>query len=255
MADIRLVRYRNSYGQEIFFDNKTFFAEEIHIGNTSARYNSLSLFNSPGIVTDNYSYEAMPLRFRFALKDKALDRGNRDKVFNAFTSLSPGVITIYTDENEYSIDAHLVAVPDFSRVNSHVWRWEASFIADYPFFRVGRLPNQKVISDNYTDIYSKSPVKVPMIITFFHSTPFTNQTISKGFSITVPTGVSWVRVDTNNFNIVDSNGNNANNCISASESIDDVMLVPGYNRIFCASYSAGNNNTYIEWYDLKGGVL
>lgn len=249
MADIRLVRYRNSYGQEIFFDNKTFFAEEIHIGNTSARYNSLSLFNSPGIVTDNYSYEAMPLRFRFALKDKALDRGNRDKVFNAFTSLSPGVITIYTDENEYSIDAHLVAVPDFSRVNSHVWRWEASFIADYPFFRVGRCKQRE---KNATTIYVNSPVPVhpDFILTSHVYFPDYHFFINK-------TGDEpWVRLSTTDFSIIDNLGNDKTFylCLSNdSTDLDDIFLYPGSNDL---SVSAGAGNDYfVEWWELRGGIL
>lgn len=255
MKNIRHIRYRNFYGKEIYFDNKKYFAEEIQIGGTSARYNSLRLFDSPGAVTDDYGYDVMPIHIRFALLDKSDNRDNRDLAGSLFASVKPGILTVYTDDDEYSIELHLTQTPVFNKVNTHVWRWEADFIADYPFFQKGRLPNRKTIESYTTIVYNTSPVPVPVKIRFYKDTPFKNQTSGKGFSVSLPQGADWIEVDTKNFNITDSSGNNANNCVSIYDEIDEVMLLPGKNEIFCPTYSSGGNNNTLEWWELRGAVF
>ena len=96
---------------------------------------------------------------------------------------------------------------------------------------------------------------VPVKIRFYTITPFKNQTSGKGFSVSLPQGADWIEVDTKNFKITDSSGNNANNCVSVSDEIDEVMLLPGKNEIFCPNYSSGGNNNTLEWWELRGAVF
>lgn len=252
MTDIRYVRYRNCYGQDLYFDNRKFFAEEIHIGGTPAKYDSLSLFDSPGIITDNYSYEPMPIRFRFALKDKSSTRADRDRAVNIFTPTAPGIITIYTQDDEYSIDAHLTAVPDFTRANSHVWRWEASFIADFPFFRKGRIKQRyEAVPDAATkivNVYSSSPVPVHPEITVPPHTVF----IDCGFFIN---SGDWATLNTSDYSLYDENGNDISNCLSLSSgytNVDDIYLYPGNTSL---KINTNGRKCIIEWWELRGGII
>ena len=104
------------------------------------------------------------------------------------------------------------------------------------------------IGDN--TVYNNSPVAVPVEIKIFYSGKVQNSTIGQGFNHSAhPTGASYYTVYTENFKVIDNNGNDCNNRIISGD-IGDIVLIPGNNTIL----STGTG-TVLYWQELRGGVL
>ena len=59
----RFLQYHNCYGQEIFFNNKTFLCESMEISKATARYNAHTPISNDGQVTSDYYCSPLPMRF------------------------------------------------------------------------------------------------------------------------------------------------------------------------------------------------
>ena len=143
----------------------------------------------------------------------------------------------------------MISRPEFIRAGSHAWRWEAEFIADFPYWKKGEK-HSKTLSIGDNTVYNNSPVPVPVEIKITSAGMVQNSTIGQGFNHLAPaTGASYYTVYTENFNVIDNNGNDCNNLISSAD-IGDIVLLPGNNTIL----STGTG-TVLYWRELRGGVL
>lgn len=251
MGRRKTVIYTNCYGQEIFFDNRVFFCEEIKLSGGAAKYSSLALSYSDGQVTSGYGAEPLPIHFRFSFFDRQNNEYLRNRLMDVFTPTEPGVLKIYTENEVYSIDVHLTARPEIKRTGRRVYTGEADFTADFPYFRKGVRMSEITTDDTHTEIISRSPVKLFPVITFFGGARIRNDTTGSGFSVSKYFGsAEYITVDTNTFKVRDNNGNDVNYLIAGNEDIGDVFLMPGENDIYCT-----RSGTVIRWWELRGGII
>ena len=257
----RMVRYTNAYGEQLIFDNKVLFCEEMHIGAAPAKYNAQPRAFDDGQYSSDYKTEPLPLSFRFALRDRENNEFLRNKVVDVFTSTKPGTITVYTENEKYTIQAHLVARPDLQRVGSRIYRWEASFVADLPYWKKGSVMLEKELAlPGSAAIISRSPLPVPVIIEI-HATGqvyIHNDSNNEWIYMTIPEGYSAlpVSIDTENFNVKNALGTNVNQFISSEHDIGDFCIEPGSNSISVGWYGPGSGEKVkIKWWELKGGII
>ena len=245
----RYVKYTNSIGQTISFGKNGFLCEKMEISKAPARYNAYIPISGSGQITSGYDAAPLPIKLQCALVDAKDHFINRQFAMDVFTPLSPGVITVINDDGEYSIEAHLISRPEFVRAGSHSWRWEAEFIADFPYWKKGEKHSMTLSTGDNT-VYNNSPVSVPVEIKIFYSGKVQNSTIGQSFNHSAPPpGASYYTVYTENFKVIDNNGNDCNNRIISGD-IGDIVLVPGNNTIL----STGTG-TVLYWQELRGGVL
>lgn len=264
---IRKVRYRSYYGEELIFDNRTLFCEEMHIGNAPAKYNGQARAFCDGQYSGDYLVQPLPLNFKFALRDVADDAFLRRKVQDVFTSVRPGVITITEGAEKYTIEAHLTARPDFVRISKRVWRWDAAFIADFPYFKKGVAMKEKELTiggkemtiGGEKSIVSRSPVDVPVIVAINATGAIVvgNSTTDQYIYMAIPSNaVLPVTIDTENFRIKNGTGVNVNQYLSGNREIGDFVLAPGNNTVYASLYGSGSDGTVtIKHWELRGGVI
>lgn len=259
----RMVRYTNAYGEQLIFDNKVLFCEEMHIGAAQAKFNAQPRAFDDGQYSSDYKTEPLPLSFRFALRDRENNEFLRNKVVDVFTSTKPGTITVYTENEKYTIQAHLVARPDFQRVGSRIYRWEASFVADFPYWKKGSVMLEKELTVREGDtgasgvISSRSPVPVPVVIEIEGVGSVFVYINGKYIYIDIPANANLpISIDTENFKVKDANGQNKNNYIASGREIGDLYLEPGSNIVRTGLHGSGSvDSVKIKWWELKGGII
>lgn len=258
--NIKRIKYKTETG-EAFFDNipgGELFCEEIDLTGTAGVFSSDNLVFSDGQVTTEVDLAPKTIPASFAFRDRFNDAYKRYRLEALFSPKYKGVLTVFNDHDVFSIDCRPKDIPVFkrSRDNPRIWRWDVEFSADFPYFRKGTVQNRKIITSAYTNIRSTSLCNVPIEITFCAGTPFQNQTIgaSSGFSISM-CGNESVTVNTQDFSVINQDGQKVNNCIDSTARLDNLCLLPGNNNIFCPTFTDGENNTVVKWWDLVTGVF
>ena len=107
--------WRNALGQEIVFDNRTFFLESIDMTGTSGIHTVESLAMTDGQVTLGHHLGAKTIPCSFAWKDVRDDRWMQEHLPALFNPLIGGTLTVRTREETYSIDCYPTDVPVFKR--------------------------------------------------------------------------------------------------------------------------------------------
>lgn len=245
----RFLQYRNCYGQEIFFNNKTFLCESMEISKATARYNAHTPISNDGQVTSDYYCSPLPMRFSCALYDPKDLIANRRLVDRVFSSLAPGELTIRTDEGNFKITAHQTARPELVRAGSHAWRFELEFIADDPYWKFGEENSKSLIADNNT-IVNYSSVAVPFRLKVTESGHLVNTTIGRGFSFGAPpSGVDYYIINTEDYSVKGSDGSDLNYLLNPTN-LENAALLPGTNIIW--TQTAG---LVLSWDELRGMVI
>lgn len=253
---MRKMKYINALGQELFFDNKAkLFVEKMEIFSTPARFGSQSLAMGDGAVSYGYGFEPKPLKFDFAYYDRDGDPVMKKYIGNVFTPTEVGKIVIYMpDGEELSIDAHLTAVPEFRKVSRRKIAWTADFVADNPFFRVGRRPNSVTVTTQTVTIRNNSPVRVPVVLRFNGALTVTNTATGNSLRMLTTVG-DWVTINTGDFTVRNDYGSDYSKYLDPASDIGDLFLVPGVNTLTLTGREAPGYGVTVQWYELRGGVM
>lgn len=257
---IKKIRYTNSLGVSIDFDNKKLFCENMDLTGMPGTFSVDAFAYTNGQITTSRSIGGRTIPCSFALVDRNDDESLRNKLAAAFSPLLTGTLRIQTGNdmhgNVYEIDVYSSAVPVFKRDSGvwYVWRWDVNFVADYPFFRKHR-PNIVRLSERETVVASYSTIDVPIKITFPQTAQFRNVTTGTGFNVRAAEGHPFpITVDTAAFTITDSNGDDAGSAVSISDDISRVLLIPGNNTIQC-DWNDHTDPVVLEYPELSLGVF
>ena len=107
--------WRNALGQEIVFDNRTFFLESIDMTGTAGIHTAESLAMTDGQVTLDHHLGAKTIPCSFAWKDVKDDRWMQAYLTSLFNPTVSGTLTVYTREETYQIDCYPQDFPVFQR--------------------------------------------------------------------------------------------------------------------------------------------
>lgn len=247
----RKVIYRNELGQEIIFDCKLFFCEYIDTLGTPCIANTEQLASVHGQKLISRKLGAKTIPCKFAFKDIYNNDTKRDLLAKIFSPMLSGVLTVYNQWDFYSIDVRPAEMPVIQPESPRVFKWEVDFIADYPLWRRG-IQKQQTLTSAYTVIRSPCTVNLPLEITFYQSAPFKNNTTNQGFTVN-NFSTDFIKVNTLDFSIYNSNGIKASNAVDANDDIGDVYLAPGNNTIFSPTNS--ETPTVIRYWELFEGVM
>lgn len=252
--NVKKVIYRNSLGQEVVFDNKFLFCESIDMTGNSGIHTTETLAFADGQVTTAHQLGAKTIPCSFALKDADRDIWLRDRLAAVFNPLVSGVLTVYDRENKYEIDVYPQNVPVFTKDKKvdFVYRWNVDFVADYPYWRVGGIHTQPLMHNREQSIYNPCFMELPLEITLVgRSTLVVIGKDQASFSIEPHPDNKSVMINTRNYKVIDSDGNNVNHLISADKELDKVTLIPGENKILFLS----DNDGTMSYYHLSTGVF
>ena len=242
------VIYENSFGQRIEFDNKKLFIENIDMMGNTGIHATESLAFADGQTSVYHKLGAKTIPCSFALKNVDLDFYTKLYLEGIFNPNISGTLTVITKKDIYKIECRPQDVPAFKRDGKFVYRFDVDFVADFPYWQKG-AEISLTLSTAETFVYSNNPIELPMKIVFpaDEATPFGVN--GKGF--TLKNHDFQITVNTQNFKVTNSSGQNCNQYIDAAAPIDEMSFKFGQNRIFCPIYSG----VQIFYYDLSLGEI
>ena len=257
--------WRNGTGQEIVFDNRTFFLEDIDMTGTAGIHTVETLARADGQVSIAHQVAAKTIPCSFAWKDMHDDRYMQERLTSLFNPLMPGTLTVYTRDNVYAIDCYPQDFPVFKRVSGlPVWRWEVDFVADYPYWRKGTERVFHLTSNTGNSLFSPCPFAIAPVIEL----PIASSTIHLGItkdgiggSLTIDPDESarTLVIDTNTLTIKDkTTGADCSYLVDANEYIEALRIVRGYNNVICSEQSGQAvawQNTILRYYELSMGEV
>lgn len=255
--------WRNAIGQEIVFDNYTFFLESIDMTGTPGIHTAESLAMTDGQVTLDHHLGAKTIPCSFAWKDVKDDRWMQAYLTSLFNPTVGGTLTVYTPEETYSIDCYPQDFPTFQRDSgvSYVWRWNVDFVADYPYWRKGTQRTVAVADvpmEGFNRVLvSRCPFEIAPEIVF----PATS--VAAIFQL-YPTGESSkeirmrehadyaVRVITQDFKVIrEDTGADCSELISATTELDTIRIRRGKNTVMVSP----DNGVLLSYYNLSMGEV
>lgn len=255
--------WRNALGQEIVFDNYTFFLESIDMTGTAGVHTVESLAMTDGQVTLDHHLGAKTIPCSFAWKDVKGDRWMQAYLTSLFNPTVSGTLTVYTPEETYSIDCYPQDSPTFQRDSgvSYVWRWNVDFVADYPYWRKGTQRTVAVADvpmEGFNRVLvSRCPFEIAPEIVF----PATS--VAAIFQL-YPTGESSkeirmrehadyaVRVITQDFKVIrEDTGADCSELISATTELDTIRIRRGKNTVMVSP----DNGVLLSYYNLSMGEV
>ena len=243
------VIYENSLGQRIIFDNRQLFAEYIDMTGTSGIHAVENLAFSDGQSSVYHQLSAKTIPCSFALKNINLDEYTKLYLESIFNPKLSGTLTVITKNDVYKIECRPQNFPTFKRDEvKFVYRFDVDFVADFPYWQKGaEIP--LTLSNAETLVYSNNNIDLPMKI-IFPAGPATLFNVNgKGFNLrnhTMP-----LTVNTQNFKVTNSSGQNCNQYIDATAQLDEVYFKYGQNKIICSPF----NNVQIFYYNLSLGEI
>ena len=269
--------WRNGTGQEIVFDNRTFFLEDIDMTGTSGIHTVESLARADGQVSITHQLAAKTIPCSFAWYDSTQeDDYMREKLTQLFNPLMSGTLTVYTRENVYAIDCYPQDFPVFKRVSGlPVCRWEVDFIADYPYWRKGAERVFHLTHSVGNSLFSPCPFAIAPVIELklFGTNPEllvhgdtvmlgisnSERGTSGGLTIDPDFPTRTLVIDTNTLTIKDkSTGADCSYLIDANEDIEALRIVRGYNRVTCLEQQGqviAWQNTVLRYHELSMGEV
>lgn len=231
---MKTVIWENDKGLKAVFDNRRLFVESIDMTGTAGIHIVESLAFSDGQATIAHQLGAKTIPCSFALADKKGDMWLRQHLPLFFDPATEGTLTVYSGTDEYSIRCYPQSIPVFKRdAVPYVWRFDVDFVADFPYWSRGRKTIE--LEGHTTVVRSFSPFDTPVKISF----PASNATPFKinGDGFTLSSCEYPLIVDTKDFSVRDTQGNDRNNYIDATAPLDKIKLRYGQNTIFCPQYS------------------
>lgn len=253
--------WRNALGQEIVFDNYTFFLESIDMTGTAGIHTVESLAMTDGQVTLDHHLGAKTIPCSFAWKDVKGDRWMQAYLTSLFNPTVSGTLTVYTPEETYSIDCYPQDFPTFQRDSgvSYVWRWSVDFVADYPYWRKGTQRTVAVADlplDNGSRVLvSRCPFEIAPDVYLPDSGELWLAINGKGLSVS--THEVPIVIKTGTLEVVTADGGqDCSYLIDAQYDIDRLRIVYGENRITCGLRSGGTlNGVLLSYYNLSMGEV
>ena len=269
--------WRNGTGQEIVFDNRTFFLEDIDMTGTSGIHTVESLARADGQVSIAHQLAAKTIPCSFAWYDSTQeDDYMREKLTQLFNPLMSGTLTVYTRENVYAIDCYPQDFPVFKRVSGlPVWRWSVDFVADYPYWRKGAERVFHLTHSVGNSLFSPCPFAIAPVIELklFGTNPellVNGNTVMLGISnsergtsggLTIDPDFSTrtLVIDTNTLTIKDKRtGADCSYLIDANEDIEALRITRGYNTVVCHEQGGqviAWQNTVLRYHELSMGEV
>lgn len=268
--------WQNGTGQEIVFDNRTFFLEDIDMTGTSGIHTVESLARADGQVSIAHQLAAKTIPCSFAWKDMHDDRYMQERLTSLFNPLMPGTLTVYTRENVYAIDCYPQDFPVFKRVSGlPVWRWEVDFVADYPYWRKGKERFFHLTRSIGNSLFSPCPFAIAPVIelklfgtnpellvngnTVWLSIANSERGTSGGLTIDPDFSTRTLVIDTNTLTIKDkTTGADCSYLIDANEDIEALRIVRGYNNVICHEQSGqviAWQSTVLRYHELSMGEV
>ena len=249
---MKKVFYQNALGQKIFFDNKTLFCESIDMLGNSAVHASETLALSDGQVTLSHQLAPKTIPCSFAFKNRnPYDKQILESIFNPLIS---GTLTVYTDSNVYQIDCYPQNVPTFKRdAVPYVYRFDVDFVADFPYWRVGQqqfIP----ITGSVTSYFSNCTLDLPVEIRMSPAN-WDSLVIINGNPIFLsPHEEQSLIINTLNFTIKDTQGNNCLNLLDSDYPVDKLVIRYRTNQIYVQNHSHFDG-VQISFYNLSFGEM
>lgn len=243
------VIYENSLGQRISFDNKKLFIESIDMTGTTGIHAVENLAFSDGQSSVYHQLSAKTIPCSFALKNINLDEYTKLYLESIFNPKLSGTLTVITKNDVYKIECRPQNMPTFKRDEvKFVYRFDVDFVADFPYWQKGAEISLS-LSAGETFVYSNNPIDLPMKI-MFPAGPATLFNVNgKGFNLrshNMP-----LIVNTQNFKVTNSSGQNCNQYIDATAQLDEVYFKYGQNKIICSPFSG----VQIFYYNISLGEI
>lgn len=253
--------WRNALGQEIVFDNRTFFLESIDMTGTAGIHTVESLAMTDGQVTLDHHLGAKTIPCSFAWKDVEDDRWMREYLTALFNPTMSGTLTVYTREETYSIDCYPQDFPAFQRDGGvpYVWRWSVDFVADYPYWRKGTQRNVAVadlpVEDGHRVLVSRCPFEIAPEIYLPASSASWFAINGKGLSINGHVKAIVIKTETLEVVTADD-GENCNYLIDAQYDIGRLRISYGKNVVTYGVQSGSlPSGTSLSYYNLSMGEV
>ena len=253
--------WRNALGQEIVFDNCTFFLESIDMTGTSGIHTVESLAMTDGQVTLGHHLGAKTIPCSFAWKDVRDDRWMQEHLPALFNPLIGGTLTVRTREETYSIDCYPTDVPVFKReAVPYVRRWTVDFVADTPYWRKGTKRNVSLSDlppgdNNSRVLVSPCPFEIAPDIYLPASGDLWLAINGKGISVIGHEEAIIIKTGT--LEVVTAvAGEDCSQLIDARDDIDSLRISFGRNNILCGLRSGGSpNGVSLSYYHLSMGEV
>ena len=252
--------WRNGTGQEIVFDNRTCFLEDIDMTGTSGIHTVESLARADGQVSITHQLAAKTIPCSFAWYDSTQeDDYMREKLTQLFNPLMSGTLTVYTRENVYAIDCYPQDFPVFKRVSGlPVWRWNVDFVADYPYWRKGTERHAELSElpvDNLGRHYlmSSCPFAIAPNI-YLPASAYYNWFAISGKGMTIHNHENnAIIIKAGTLEVVNADtGENCNYLIDAQYAIESLRINYGKNRVV---YGGSANGVLLSYYNLSMGEV
>ena len=270
----RIVKYKNSAGMELVFNNdNTLYCENIDTDSTPGRLITEQPAFMPGQITLDRSVGAKLITADFAFCDRYGDNAVMDTLCEIFSPMYSGTISIYDSYGkEYAIDVTPAAsvTPKRQEV-SWVYKMSVEFIADFPFWREGKMQNismsyysQKTIT-NYG--YVSSPLQVHILpkpegvsrcelwISIYEGSSIVSSKrrgTLRIYSGWEPTKDLYINCQT--LAVTDGDGNDMSYMLNVTQDLSELYLVPGKNLIISRRTSDGTADFEVGYYLYRSGV-
>lgn len=249
--------YRSKLGQELVFDNRGLYLEDIDMTGLSGVHTVETLVGLDGQTTVNRQLGARTIPCSFAVLDA--DPYRRDELAQVFNPLVLGTLTVYTQTECYSIDCYPQNVPVFKPDSEipDILRWEVDFVADDPFWRVGPVHERRFTAATGPTLVVDSPCPLELPLTVYFPANPNRGTV---FSVDADTSFALLAhsvpliVDTRDFSVINADtGEDANQYLNIGAPLERVRIRYGTNRLMVIS--GGQEGIVVRWQELSLGEV
>lgn len=242
---IKTGMYENEIGRLEFTRAGPLYMSKIDASGSAVDQDESSLVGVPGsVVTDLRSRSrVIPAEFTFADIDTAVQR---DRIAAVFEPLLWGVLTIYTENDEYTMDCRPQEAPVFVRDKDidYLWSFDIDFYAPYPYWRRGQ---ERSFDGGIgtSVIRSKTINRTPVKITY--QAGDSGMLKINGAQMTISnTHSKAITINTEDLTVIDSDGNSVYDIIDiATYPIEDMVMNYGDNEILISG-----SVPVIRWHEL-----
>lgn len=271
---VKKVIYKNELGMELSADNRTVFCENIDAAGVAGNFITEAPAFAPGQITIDSQIAARVIPCSFAFRDTEAGELQRMELAEIFSPLLSGTLTVWGEENVYTIECRPQAVPSFKRDQSvpYIWRFDVDFVADYPFWQYGSEHSFSTECSLDFVFAARSKLALPLPVqieisdmaegeqyAFFiaakKKTSDRSYYTSDSFSFYGKANTTFY-VDGRTLRVKDSDGHSVNAVSSGSDS--EIAVRYGYNYIWLqqptgtVSYSG---RATIRWHNLSLGAF
>lgn len=238
--------FENDIGRLEFEKTGPLYMSKIDASGVGADSDEHDLIGMPGSVVNELRLRSrvIPAEFQFADIGTVIDR---DRIAAVFDPLLWGVLTIFTENDEYKIDCRPQESPVFVRDKDVdvLWNFSVNFYAPFPYWR--RSAQRVFIGDSngtFT-IISKTARRTPVEITY--QAGAAGMLNINGAQMNINnTHNKAITINTKNLTVTDSDGNSVYDVINiATYAIENMVMNYGKNTVIVSEGSP-----VIRWYEL-----